>query len=76
MKVICEKAKISTCGFCSFFLTNNGHTYKLFKIQWWFGDLGRMAISFQGAGSSASNYFRGSGEQDHSFGILGSHAKK
>ena len=32
-----------------------------------FGDLGRMAIYFQGAGSTG-NYFRGAREQAHSFG--------
>ena len=36
-----------------------------------FGDLGRMAIYFQGSGSTG-NYFQGFGEQAHSFGDLGS----
>ena len=40
-----------------------------------FGDLGRMAVYFQGAGSTG-NYFQGFWEQAHSFGDLGSHAKK
>ena len=40
-----------------------------------FGDLGRRAIYFQGAGST-SNYFRGAGEQAHTYGDLGSTAKK
>ena len=39
-----------------------------------FGDLGRMAIYFQGAGGTG-NYFQGFGEQAHSFGDLGSPAK-
>ena len=37
--------------------------------------LGRIAISFQAAGGTG-NYFRGSGEQAHSFGDLVSTAKK
>ena len=36
-----------------------------------FGDLGRMAIYFQGAGEHRF-YFQGFGEQPHSFGDLGS----
>ena len=39
-----------------------------------FGDLGRMAIHFQGAGSTV-HYFQGFGEQAHCFGDLGSPAK-
>ena len=39
------------------------------------GDLGRMAIYFQGAGKHWY-YFQGFGEQAHSFGDLGSPAKK
>ena len=40
-----------------------------------FGDLGRMAFYFQGAGSNG-NYLRGAREQAHNFGDLGSLAKK
>ena len=40
-----------------------------------FGDLGRMAIYFQDLGSTG-NYFMGAGEQAHSYGDLGSPAKK
>ena len=40
-----------------------------------FGDLGRMAIYFQGSREHCT-YFRGAGEQGHSFGDLGSPAKK
>ena len=40
-----------------------------------FGDLGRMAIYFQGAGDTG-NYFRGARERAHNFGDLGSLAKK
>ena len=40
-----------------------------------FGDLGRMAFYFQGAGSTG-NYFQEFGEQTHSFGDIGSPAKK
>ena len=40
-----------------------------------FGVLVRMAIYFQGAGS-IGNYLQGFGEQAHSFGDLGSPAKK
>ena len=39
-----------------------------------FGDLGRMAIYYQGAGEHW--YFRGSREQAHNFGDIGSLAKK
>ena len=39
-----------------------------------FEDLGRMVISFQELGSTG-NHFKGSGEQAHSFGDLGSPAK-
>ena len=39
-----------------------------------FGDLGRMAIYFQGAGEHWQ-FFQGFGEQAHSFGDLGSPAK-
>ena len=41
-----------------------------------FGDLGRMAIYFQGAGGGTGNYFRGAGEQAHNFRDIGSLAKK
>ena len=40
-----------------------------------FGDLGRMAIIFRDLGSTGY-YFRGAGEQAHSFGDLWSPAKK
>ena len=40
-----------------------------------FGDLVRMAIYFQGAGST-SNFLRGAREQAHNCGDLGSLAKK
>ena len=40
-----------------------------------FGDLGRMAIYLQGAGSTGY-YFRGAREQAHNFGDTGSLAKK
>ena len=40
-----------------------------------FGDLGRMAIYFQGAGDTG-NYFRGAREQAHNFGDIGGLAKK
>ena len=40
-----------------------------------FGDLGRMAIFFHGAGSTG-NYLRGAREQAHNFWDLGSLAKK
>ena len=40
-----------------------------------FGDLGRMAFYFQGAGSSG-NYFGGARAQAHNFGDIGSLVKK
>ena len=40
-----------------------------------FGDLGRMAIYFRELGCTG-NYCQGFGEQAHSFGDLGSPAKK
>ena len=41
-----------------------------------FGDLGRMAFFIFRDLGSTDNYFRGAGEQAHSFGDLGSPAKK
>ena len=41
-----------------------------------FGGSGRIAVSFMGAGEALVIIFRGSGEQAHSFGDLGSPAKK
>ena len=50
-----------------------------FLFHYWaprgFGDLGRIAIYFQGAGSTV-NYFRGAREQAYNFGDIGSLAKK
>ena len=42
---------------------------------WGLGDLGRMDIYFQGAGSTG-DYFRGAKEQAHNFGDIGTLAKK
>ena len=56
---------------CSFEKSDNlpMHPHKVF------GNLGRRAIYFQGAGEHG-NYLQGFGEQAHSFGDLGSPARK
>ena len=52
-----------------------GKTFRHLGPPGFFGIWGKWLIIFRDLGST-DNYFRGAGEQSHSFGDLGSPAKK